>query len=306
MALSSDETLLFVADANTNDLAVFNVQDPGASKPLGFIPTGWYPTCVRIARDGKRLFVANGKGVTSKANPQGPNPLERKSIQDYIGGLLQGTLSTLPFPAPKDMPRYTQTVYECAPLHDSALNPPANNPIPAKVGDSSPIKYCVYIIKENRTYDQVLGDISAGNGEPSLCLFPEKVTPNHHAIAREFVLLDNFYVDGEVSADGHEWSMGAYATDYVERTWPLSYRGNKRVPYPSEGQMTIVRPAGGYLWDKASEKGITFRSYGEFIGNGKAPDDPAHTRVKTLEGHFDPYFRSFDMDYPDVKRGRGF
>ena len=306
LALSSDESLLFVADANTNDLAVVNVQDPGASKPLGFVPTGWYPTCVRISRDGKRLFVANGKGITSKANPQGPNPLLPRTIHDYIGGLFQGTLATLPLPGPKDMPGYTQTVYECAPLHDASVKPPADSPIPAKPGDPSPIKYCVYIIKENRTYDQVLGDLAEGNGEPSLCLFPRKVTPNHHAIAQEFVLLDNFYVDGEVSADGHEWSMGAYATDYVERAWPLSYRGNKRVGYPSEGQFAIARPAGGYLWDKASEKGISFRSYGEFVGNGKTPEDPGASRVKTLQGHFDPYFRSFDMDYPDVKRAARF
>ena len=113
--------------------------------------------------------------------------------------------------------------------------PRPGNPIPAKVGDPSPITHCVYIIKENRTYDQVFGDMPEGNGEPSLCLFPEEVTPNHHALAREFVLLDNFYVDGEVSADGHEWTMGAYATDFVERTWPLGYRGDRRVPYPSEG-----------------------------------------------------------------------
>ena len=141
---------------------------------------------------------------------------------------------------------------------------------------------------------------------PHLCLFPEAVTPNHHALAREFVLLDNFYVDGEVSADGHEWSMGAYATDFVERTWPLSYRGNRRVPYPSEGAFAMARPAAGYLWDRAAEKGVSYRSYGEFVKNGKTPDDPGTTSVKALEGHFDPLFRSFDMDYPDVKRAERF
>lgn len=306
LALSSDENLLFAANANTNELAVFNVKEPGESKPLGFVPTGWYPTCVRIARDDKRLFIAEGKGITSKANPQGPNPLLPKTIHDYIGGLFQGTLSTLPLPGPKEMSAYTRTVYACSPLHDDSVKPPADCPIPAKVGDPSPIRYCVYIIKENRTYDQVFGDMPEGNGEPSLCLFPEKVTPNHHALAREFVLLDNFYVDGEVSADGHEWTMGAYASDYVERVWPLSYRGDKRVGYPSEGQFAIARPAGGYLWDKANEKGVSYRSYGEFIGNGKTADDPGFSRVKALQDHFDPYYRSFDMDYPDVRRAARF
>ena len=125
---------------------------------------------------------------------------------------------------------------------DGAIPPPftgpspaPGHPIPAKVGEPSPIKYVIYIVKENRTYDQVFGDMKEGNGDPNLCLFPEAITPNHHALVREFVLLDNFYVDSEVSADGHEWSMGAYATDFVERIWPLGYRGDRRVPYPSEG-----------------------------------------------------------------------
>ena len=144
-----------------------------------------------------------------------------------------------------------------------------------------------------------------GNGEPNLCLFPEAVTPNHHALAREFVLLDNFYVDGEVSADGHEWTMGAYATDFVERTWPLGYRGDRRVPYPVGGRTSrSPGPPAGYLWDRAAEKGVSYRSYGEFVENGKTPDDPGTTTVKALEGHFDPMFRSFDLDYPDVEARR--
>lgn len=313
LALSPDESVLLVANANTNDLAVVNVKERGASTPLGFIPTGWYPTSVRVARDGKTIWVANGKGTTSKANREGPNPLVRTNgnTREYIGSLFQGTLSIIPFPSPRQMAAYSKTVYECSPLKKgdpTAVNVPAaaGNPIPSKVGSASPITHCVYIIKENRTYDQVFGDLPQGNGEPSLCLFPEDVTPNHHALVREFVLLDNFYVDGEVSADGHEWTMGAYATDYVERTWPLNYRGNRRVPYPSEGVLEIARPAGGYLWDKAAEKGVSYRSYGEFIKNGKSPSDPATTGVKALEGHFDPGFRSYDLDYPDVKRAERF
>ena len=185
---------------------------------------------------------------------------------------------------------------------------PAGSPVPAKVGDPSPIKYCLYILKENRTYDQVLGDLPQGNGDPSLCLFPEAVTPNHHALAREFVLLDNFYVESEVSADGHEWSMGAYATDFVEKSWPLSYGHYARgkIPYPSEGKFAVAMPASGYLWDRAREAGVTYRSYGEFAENGRTPADPATTRVASLIGHIDPGFRAWDMDYPDVQRAERF
>lgn len=312
LSLSPDESALFVANANTNDVAVVNVKELGASTPLGFIPVGWYPTSVRVARDGKTLYVSNGKGGTSKANRSGPNPLANvaPSTREYIAGLFEGTLSTIPMPDPRAMTAYSKTVYECSPLRSPA-DPEreegrAGNPIPEKVGDRSPITHCVYIIKENRTYDQVFGDMPEGNGEPSLCLFPERVTPNHHALAREFVLLDNFYVESEVSADGHEWTMGAYATDFVEKTWPLSYRGDRRVPYPAEGHLQIARPAGGYLWDRAAEKGVSYRSYGEFIENGPTPDDPSTTKVKALIGHFDPRFRGYDLNYPDVKRADRF
>jgi DNA-binding beta-propeller fold protein YncE len=312
IALSPDESLLFVTNANTNDLAVVNVKDPGGSAPLGFIPTGWYPTSVRLSRDGRTIFVSNGKGASSRANRDGPRPgfgTARNPILEYIGGLFQGTLSVINMPAPRQMAAFSQTVYACSPLKRgdptavTGRTPAPGNPIPSKVGDPSPIRYVVYVIKENRTYDQVFGDMKQGNGDPNLCLFPEAITPNHHALVSEFVLLDNFYVESEVSADGHEWSMGAYASDFVERIWPLGYRGDRRVPYPAEGAHDeAARPAGGYLWDKAAAKGISYRSYGEFVNNGRTAADPGKARVKALEGHFDPMFRSFDMDYPDVKR----
>jgi YVTN family beta-propeller protein len=309
IALTPDEKVLFIANANTNDLAVIDVSKPGESRPLGFIPTGWYPTSVRVAKDGGSIYIANGKGGRSKANRSGPNPLTRDSdpTMEYIGGLFEGTLSVVPNPGPAQMVAFTQTVYDCSPVNRNdpvAADQPSqkSNPIPAKIGDPSPIKYCIYIIKENRTYDQVLGDIPEGNGDPSICLFPEKVTPNQHAIAKGFVLLDNFYVESEVSADGHEWTMGAYATDFVERTWPLSYRGDRRVPYPSEGALKVAEPSGGYLWDKAAEKGVSYYSFGEFIQNGETSDDPSTTTIEALKGHFDPQFRGYDLSYPDMKR----
>jgi hypothetical protein len=214
-------------------------------------------------------------------------------------------------PSPADIVAYTKQAYQCSPLREDlrpvAAARAADNPIPAKVGDPSPIKHCIYIIKENRTYDQVFGDMPEGNGDPSLCIFPERVTPNHHALARQFVLLDNFYVESEVSADGHEWSMAAYATDFVEKTWPLLYRGGKgKLKYPAEGSFEITFPADGYIWDRCREAGVSYRSYGEFIANGKTPDDPGTARVKTLEGHFDPLFRGYDLDYPDAKRADRF
>jgi DNA-binding beta-propeller fold protein YncE len=316
LALSPDEQTLFVANANVNAVAVFDVGTPGRSRSLGFIPVGWYPTSVRVTPDGKRLLVANGKGITPMANPHGPQPApHRESSSEYIGQLLRGTLSVIELPdegrRASQMAAWTAAAYRCVPLKPDAgiaAPRPEENPIPARPGDPSPIKYSIYIIKENRTYDQVFGDMAAGNGDPALCLFPERVTPNHHKLAREFVLLDNFYAEAEVSADGHEWSMGAYATDFVEKMWPLNYGHDKsgKIPYPSEGDLAIAAPAGGYLWDRAREAGISYRSYGEFVINGKTAGDPARTRVKNLRGHFDEWFRSFDLDYSDLKRADRF
>ncbi len=318
LALTPDEKTLFIANANINTLAVCDVSVRGKSRSLGFIPTGWYPTSVRVTPDGKRLLVANGKGLISKPNPMGPQPGKKgpaTSTTEYIGGLFKGTVSIIDLPGREafltQLETYTAQAYRCSPLRqDNAPTGkrPENNPIPGRHGDASPIKHCIYVVKENRTYDQILGDMKEGNGDASLCLFPERITPNHHKLAREFVLLDNFYVESEVSADGHEWSMAAYASDFVEKFWPLSYGHNKakKYAYPSEGAFPIATPAGGYIWDRAAEANVSFRSYGEFVQNGKTPDAPCKTRLKSLEGRFDPHFRGFDMDYPDVKRTERF
>ncbi|HZR20941.1 MAG TPA: beta-propeller fold lactonase family protein [Verrucomicrobiae bacterium] len=318
LALSPDERTLFVANADNNTVALFDVSTAGKSRPLGFIPVGWYPTSVRVTPDGKQLVVANGKGIVPLANPLAPQPGIKESTnatQQYIGRLLKGSLSIIDLPSRSErdstLTAWTRQAYQCSPLRRdfSVTAPPqTDNPIPLVVGGRSPIKYCLYIIKENRTYDQILGDMKEGNGDPKLCLFGEHVTPNLHQIARDFVLLDSFYVDGEVSADGHEWSMGAYATDFVEKMWPLDYGHNKsgKFPYPSEGTFAIATPAGGYLWDRAKEAGISYRSYGEFIADGKSTNQPGHARVKGLEGHFDEWYRSFDLGYPDVKRAERF
>ncbi len=317
LALSPDEKTLYVANAANNMVAVLDVSLPGKSRSLGFIPVGWYPTSVRVTPDGTKLLVANGKGIISKANPHGPQPGVKKAagtLDEYIGGLFRGTLGVIDLPKrsarDRQLSDWTARAFQCLPATNAALiaSLPQDHPIPRKAGDVSPIKYVVYVIKENRTYDQVLGDLPQGNGDPKLCLFPRAITPNHHALAEEFVLLDNFYVESEVSADGHEWTMGAYATDFVEKFWPMSYGHNKhgKYPYPAEGNFPIAAPAGGYLWDRAREAGVSYRSYGEWIANGKTAKDPARAKVAALEGHFDPGYRSFDMAYPDRKRADRF
>ena len=311
LALSPDGKRLFVANANINTLAVFDVAEPGRARSEGFIPTGWYPTSVRVSVDGKKLFIANGKGGISRANRNGENPNRKtpEAISEYIGRLLQGTVSVLELPVSEkfdaQMAAWSAEAFACVPKSAPAAT--EASPIPRKSGGPSPIKYVIYIVKENRTYDQVLGDVKEGNGDPSLCLFNEAITPNHHAIAREFVLLDNFYVESEVSADGHEWTMGAYASDFVEKTWPLSYGHDRRgkYPYPAEGNLALATPAGGYLWDRAKEAGVTYRSYGEWVANGKA-GQPGTAKAKALINHIDPMYRSFEMAYPDVKRAERF
>jgi YVTN family beta-propeller protein len=319
LALAPNGKTLWVANADANNLAVLDVSHRGESRSLGFIPVGWYPTSVRMTPAADQVLVANGKGVISRANPQGPNPTrKRDSEPQYIGGLLRGTLSVIPMPKPGDMPELTRAAYACSPLK-SDTSPTgraalADNPIPAAVGRPSPIKHCVYIIKENRTYDQVLGDVREGNGDASLCLFPERVTPNEHAIARQFVLLDNFYVDGEVSANGHEWSTAAYANDYVEKVWPQVYRRKSEhgeeeergFPYPSQAHTPIGCAASGYIWDRCRAAGVAYRNYGEFVENAAKPGDPGHARLKALEGHFDPLYRAFDLNYSDQLRADRF
>jgi YVTN family beta-propeller protein len=319
LALSPDGELLFVANANNNNVAVFEVEEVGRAKSLGFIPVGWFPTSVRVTKDGKSLIVANGKGITSAANPRGPFPASPvpRNLQEYIGSLMQGTVSIVELPAEKKRAEqfgaWSKIAYTCSPLDEGATPRgltarPAGNPIPAKVGEASPIKNVIYIVRENRTYDQVFGDIAEGNGDPRLCLFPEKVTPNAHALAREFVLLDNFFADGEVSADGHEWTMGAQATDFVEKLWPMSYGHNarKKFNHPAEGNYPAAFPANGYLWNRAAEAGVTFRSYGEFCNSPKRGETLSEPSLPILVGHIDPYYRAWDLDYLDVKRAERF
>lgn len=304
LAITGDGKTLYVANADNNYLAVMDVSVPGSARSLGFIPVGWYPTCVRILSDGKRLVVANGKGGSSEANPGGPVPGKPTTAEQYIGSLFRGTVSLIDVPDQQLLEQYTRRVFANSPFNPTRRDEPGvahNNPVPWKVGIPSPIKYVFYVIKENRTYDQVFGDIAEGNGDPSLCLFPDSITPNLHALVKQFVLLDNFYADAEVSADGHNWSMGAYATDYVEKTWPTMY-GGRGGEYEYEGGYPMVYPSAGYLWDNCMRHGVSYRTYGEFVHNPEEPGDSATGATPTLVGHVAPFYRGWDLDYSDIQR----
>lgn len=306
LALSDDEKTLFIANADNNCLAVFDVSQPGRSKSKGFIPTGWYPTNVKSL--GNKLFVANGKGFSSLPNPKGPQPISKKDDSgyqksptekqevQYIGGLFKGTLSIIDIPTAVELIQYSKQVYDNIPSRkvNSNIKSLDDNPIPTIEGEKSPIKYVFYIIKENRTYDQVLGDIKKGNGDESLCIFPEKTTPNIHKLANEYILLDNFYVDAEVSADGHNWSTAAYATDYVEKTWPISY-GGRGGTYDYEGSRKIAYPKDGFIWDYCKRAGISYRTYGEFA-------DGKEASITALKDHFCPNYAGFDLTVKDTTR----
>ena len=296
LALSDDEKKLYIANADNNCVAVFDIEEPGDGMGLGFIPTDWYPTSVKVWKG--KVWVTNGKGGKSMANPKGPNPyIKRTEETEYIGGLFKGTLSIVTEPDSATLDTYSRAVYKNSPYNkdiEKLAEGEAGNPIPRTAGEVSPIKYVFYIIKENRTYDQVLGDIEKGNGDSTLCLFPERVTPNQHALANAFVLLDNFYVNAEVSADGHNWSMGAYANDFVEKTWPTSY-GGRGGNYDYEGTREIAYPKDGFIWDNCARAGVSYRSYGEFIADGKAT-------MKSLEGHYDKDFPEYNLSIPDQTR----
>ncbi len=313
LALSADERTLYIANADNNTLAVFNVSTPGRSRSKGFIPVGWYPTSVRVVN--KKIFVANGKGFTSFANPLGPQPVSRAVQSEshrgetvdannrlqYIGNLMKGTMSIIEEPDAKTLSIYSKQVYRNTPYTKSkelVVEGDKGGPIPMRVGDPSPIKYIFYILKENRTYDQVFGDMPEGNGDSSLCLFGEKYTPNQHKLAREYVLLDNFYVDAEVSADGHNWSMGAHANDFLEKTWPTSY-GRRGGSNDGLGRREVANNKDGYIWDFCKRAGVSYRTYGVF-------QDKEEGNIPSLKGHeaksFPTYYLSNVRDTARVQR----
>jgi DNA-binding beta-propeller fold protein YncE len=308
LGLSPDGRTLLVANADTNTIAVVDVSNGGRSFVDGFIPTGWYPTGAIFSRDGKQIFILSGKGLASmpsSAAPQGGSSELR----------LMGTVSAVPTPDRPALAEYTRKVYAVTAYSDATRLAPANtpigSPIPRTVGASSPIKYVFYIIRENRTYDQILGDVSRGNGDPTLTLFGRSVTANAHALADSFVLFDNFYVDADVSYDGHAFSTAAYATDVIQKLWQTLY-ANRGGLYLGEGEGFMRTPYGnvsaperGYIWDYAGRAGVSVRSYGEFVvhlSRNPAGDVVAAESVPGLRGSVAPSFAGFDLAITDNKR----
>jgi YVTN family beta-propeller protein len=291
LALNEDQTLLYVVCSDANAVAVADVSQ-ARSRILGFIPAGWYPTAARSLADG-RLVVFNGRGGGS-------------------GQRLRGSASVIDRFDDQKLRAYTQTVMSNSAYRDRLLDEieiPAGNPVPRRAEDSSPIQHVVYIVKETRTYDQVLGGLGKGDGDASLCLYPEKVTPNHHKLAREFVLFDNFYVNGEWGADGHSWSTAAIAPDYVQKMWANSYAGRRR-HYDYEGQEATALPPAGYVWTQVLSKGLSMRNYGYFATNrAEALSDGTqieNVRDPALAAVTNKKYRAFEPDYPDVERAKVF
>ena len=301
LALSVDGTQLYVAEADNNAVAVFQLSRQtagvrgtgGANRLLGRIPVDWYPAALLLTQHA--LFVLNGKGRGTRANPDFPAPDVKLPPDNsiYTLGQLNGSLTMLPAPIGSDeLAQFTKRVTR------------ANNwdKPPSKPGNYPPFKHVIYIIKENRTYDQVFGDLPQGDGDPSLVFFPRTISPNHHALAERFGLFDRFFCNAEVSSQGHVWSTGAYVTDYGEKTTPSAY--SKRRSGDDRGD--IDEPASGYVWNAAIRKGITLRNYGEFGEPIPNKNKNAPVRYRAVKSALDRYtnreYPSFDMTISDQVR----
>jgi len=276
VALSDDGSLLFAANSGSDAVAVFNLKTGPQGIPIGFIPTQWYPTAIAV--HGNHLYVATGKGTGTGPNaaPQprltNPSPALDKRMNrphTYIATMLHGSLATIDISEARSHLRELTTQ-----VLTSNLMYAAQKKIEFR-GGGDRIHHVIYIIKENRTYDQILGDLGAGDGDPSLTMYGEDITPNLHALALQFGVLDNFYDSGEVSGDGHVWSTAGIDSDYNERTWQIDYRGGER-PYDFEGVVEegypllehisdIDEPESGYLWTDLARHHISYYHFAEFI-----------------------------------------
>jgi YVTN family beta-propeller protein len=314
LALSPDGTRMFVAEADANAVAVFDLTPAtsnvatakGNDRLSGRIPAGWYPCA--IVPVGDALIVASGKGRGSIPNPHGPQPrtaqVNTGNGPFYTLTLLDGALMRVPLAetSGESLARFTARV--------AAANGWTGA---SRTRAYPPFAHVIYVIKENRTYDQLLGDMRAGDGDTSLVYFPRPVSPNHHALAERFGLFDRFFVNAEVSPDGHNWSTAAYATDYVEKTVPSNYSARGRT-YDYEGtnrgvipEDDAAEPASGYLWNLAERKGITFRNYGEFVvptrSDANDPLPPGYRGNKPyLFSNTSPLYPGFDLAIRDQHR----
>jgi DNA-binding beta-propeller fold protein YncE len=277
LAQSADGKRLFVADASINAIEVFDktslvvggMAADAVVPPSGFIPTDWYPSALAAVGDDLLIATSKGQGTGPNSGMNNLRSERRHREHPYIPTLLYGSIARLKIQdIEKQLPELTRKVEESNLLHASPGQIQFAQP-------SNPIHHVIYIIKENRTYDQVLGDLKVGNGDPSLTLYGSEVTPNLHKLALQFGVLDNFYDSGEVSGDGHNWSTAAITSDYNEQTWQINYRSKERTydfqgnvadEFPlDENEPDVNEPATGYIWDNLASHGLTYRDYGEFI-----------------------------------------
>ncbi|HEX3550284.1 MAG TPA: hypothetical protein VHT53_07915 [Candidatus Elarobacter sp.] len=296
-ALVIDGERLYVSCGAANEVAVFRTTANGL-EPLGAIPTGWYPTAVAVDSAHGVLYVADGKGESGHANARyAATPAPGKPLNpapaDYIAAQLAGSIRRIPIPDDAALSAGLTEVRDLA-EHETVPRGPV-------VRAGGPIRHVVYVIKENRSYDQVLGDIAGADGRADLVLFGDAVTPNEHAIARRFGVFDRFFEDAHVSADGHNWSTAAFANDYLEKTWPQNY-ANRRAMYDFEDAATASAPHGGYLWDEAVAHGVSLRNYGEFATGGPSKPTPVSVSDDALRPRTDRDFPTFDMNVTDVDR----
>jgi len=306
MALSPDEKMLYVALADMHAVAIIDTKE---NELEGMIPAGWYPTSVAVSPDGNKLFVANAKGTQVR----NPNGAKVRDWGTYAPNILEGTVAMVDVPkAMAGLKESTEVVLNNNLAIDGAAA------AVTRQFTKPEIKHVIYVIKENRTYDQVFGDMNKGNGDPALCLFPRAITPNQHALAERFALLDNFYVCAEVSFDGWAWSTQGIANAYLERNVPYNYSGRGR-SYDSEGtnngtavelkgMRDIAMSPNGYIWDAANRAGVSVRNYGFFVESEDAKKDAdgkvteAEHQVATkkfLQDRTCKDFREFDMAFPD-------
>ena len=292
LAVSPDGERLYVANADNNDVAVIDIADRAESRVIGFIPTAWYPIALTVSPDGKELYVGVGKGTHFSNSANGT----------YIAKLLNGAVSVVDTAVTaSQLAHYTHQVYDNVPhVNMERVTSGANRA--AILATFHKIKHVVYIIRENRTYDQVLGDIGRGNSDPNLTMFGQNITPNAHNIARRYVLLDNLYCNGEVSEDGHQWCDAAYATDFVERAWVQNYSGRVEPNYDDR----LTQSPAGYLWDNCARHGLTYRSYGEFSFVVSSPTTLGFGGVGSLGKHSNAAYAKLSFEARDTLRSKLF
>jgi len=284
-ALAIADGRLYISLGAENAVATFALAAP---QRIDDIPTGWYPS--GVAALGTHLYVVDAKGESSPANPRfdpfSPN------ADGYVGSSLDGSLRSIDVTA--------RVLAQSATVLADA-QPQWLPPQHTIIRPDGPIRHVIYIIKENRTYDEVLGDIARADGDPSLVWFGKTNTPNQHALAERFGIFDRTFADAQVSADGHNWSTAAFANDYLERMWPSVYAGRRSL-YDFEDGATASVPHNGYLWDDAQRAHVSFRDYGEFVTNPTSASAVVTTHMPGLLGHIDPEYPGFDLQISDQTR----